>query len=181
MSSKKLPLPPSLARVVEEAVETIHAEAHRLAAEAEVEVTPKYPLHWTLHPDGDGGWIKGSTKYPQSFADYFHPQRAYVHAMTKPASATEWWKPPTVDEAIAQVRAMAAKKGIEGLAEWLPISAPTDEPSPPATERVTPATHDNIPADWVNQYGLTLALQNQLERDDNLEYGPPAARPGVAH
>ena len=176
MSGKKLGRPdPMLVAAVKEALVVIREEEAQPAPSVE----PKYPLHWTLEPDG--GWIKGSAKYPQSFADYFHPQRAYVHAMTKPASATEWWKPPTVDEAIAQVRAMAAKKGIEGLAEWLPISAPTDEPSPPATERVTPATHDNIPADWVNEYGLTLAQQNALGREDDLEYWPPTARPGVAH
>ena len=61
---------------------------------------------------------------------------------------------------------------------WTPLPDPTVDGA--AQERVTPATHD-IPADWVNQYGLTLVMQNALERDDNLEYGPPSARPGVAH
>ncbi len=54
-----------------------------------------------------------------------------------------------------------------------------EEDDAPSRERYTPATHD-IPADWVNEYGLTLALQNALERDDNLEYGPPDRRP-LAH
>jgi hypothetical protein len=46
----------------------------------------------------------------------------------------------------------------------------------PPAERVTPATHTNIPRDWVNEYGLTLEQQNAIGAEDTLEYGPPGRR-----
>jgi len=68
-------------------------------------------------------------------------------------------------------------------------SAPTapapdvDESRPPPIqeadeqpERYTPATHV-IPPTWVNEYGLTLELQNVVGADDSLEYWPPQNAP----
>ena len=71
-------------------------------------------------------------------------------------------------------------------AEWAakqPAVTTAPEPaaeSDPAPVRFTPRDYA-IPDDWVNEYGLTLAQQNVVGREDDLEYVPPAARPGVAH
>ncbi len=57
------------------------------------------------------------------------------------------------------------------------------DPAPASlVERFTPATHD-IPEDWVNEYGFTLEVQNEIGREDDLEYWPPdrAPRAGLAH
>jgi hypothetical protein len=47
---------------------------------------------------------------------------------------------------------------------------------PPAAIRYTPLTHD-IPADWVNSRGKTLAQQNEDYEDDELEYFSPDLAP----